>query len=807
MRKSNATMAWVLGVLVLAAPALRAECKVTETKRLFEGAEHKIVTLENSRIIVEVVPEVGGKIIRYELKDKKQKLFSWLDDCPYHYMCRWEGVPFTYKVGSKGPDKASVTVMGGGKIAVAHLRGILGVNLTNPIDVGVERTMSIDPDSTRLNVAVKITNTGDGVAPEFRYMVHVVYEFVAPAHWFIPTPEAVEVYSEGRNDMWAAAGTPAGHPFNRFTGRRADKPRFDPLGWAALHTGSGYTYIYYDADKTDFMQYWYGGYGSMFTFEPHSKPVDLKPGDSAVFNFTLCYDAKDVVFKTKTTAFEPLTLVPETTPDSILPVKFSATTVRDGGEKVKAILEIKDPKGQVFLSKDFEADVTSFVFTPLKGEVKISADAVAGKYPWVLKDSADNKPLSTGIVEVVQADEMAKRRTERAVSDMKKKYEEKIAALSSENQGLHAGDKLWQDSLSMALDWDNPRSWPTCEPAGLQLSSRKDVVPLLGQWKGTEAMRITRLERVAVPAWPADADKIYAALGADRALVRDVVPDADGKGLVALVVDKAKNRVEVIRLGAAGVIGKFGKFSDKPGEADEALGVGARFLVVDKDGNIWVSTSAWGLTSAFKTNQDGSPSEESVIGAKGALKKFSPDGKFLGAISMLDVPMAATPAMADGTPVMLASYRNVSAYHGAQVREGVMVVRVADVKRATELKVPAGSLDLDEQGRLWVADVAGHVACYTFKGQKLFDVASSPAAAALDSQLPQGSSLPAVVRSDSKGTVWVLYTLQKKLAGIKADGSLVKDPAVVSPDAGSLWELIVTGAGPMVVGDKALWHP
>ena len=40
-----------------AAPVVfAAECKLSESRRKFEGAEHTIITLENARILVEIAP-------------------------------------------------------------------------------------------------------------------------------------------------------------------------------------------------------------------------------------------------------------------------------------------------------------------------------------------------------------------------------------------------------------------------------------------------------------------------------------------------------------------------------------------------------------------------------------------------------------------------------------------------------------------------------------------------------------------------------------------------------------------------------
>ena len=180
---------------------------------------------------------------RHQVPDKSKPHtgFEWLDDCPYHYGGRWEGVPFSYKIDSKGPDRAAITVSGGGKIAVALLHQLTGVDVANPLELKVERTMSIVPNSTRLQIDVKITNAGEGVAPQFRYMVHAVFGQVPPmadgrAFWFLPTGKSVEFFDSkrGEHEMGiAGGGAPVDHPFSRFIpGRKADKPRYTPAdGW------------------------------------------------------------------------------------------------------------------------------------------------------------------------------------------------------------------------------------------------------------------------------------------------------------------------------------------------------------------------------------------------------------------------------------------------------------------------------------------------------------------------------------------------------------------------------------------------
>jgi hypothetical protein len=284
-----------------------------------------------------------------------------------------------------------------------------------------------------------------------------------------------------------------------------------------------------------------------------------------------------------------------------------------------------------------------------------------------------------------------------------------------------------------------------------------------------------------------------------------VVSREGGRELVALLVNGKANKVEVVRLNENGVVHRFGNVSVKPGEADDSLGLEARSLAVDNDGNIWVATDAWGQTSVFLAGPDGQPSEQTVDGRKGAVKKYAPDGRLLGVVSMLQAPMALKTAEANGKPVVLVSYRHVSSYHGAQVREGVVAISVAEIKRVGEIKVPAGSLDVDGDGHIWVGDVAGHVSCHTHEGSKILDLAGSPEAAVPDSQLPSGSPLPAAVRCDGEATVWVLYTLQKELVGAKTDGTDQTSGQRVPDDAGVLHQLKMIGQSPVAVGEAGCW--
>jgi len=813
-----------------------AECKLTETRRKYQGAERTIVTLENERILVEVVPELEGRIARYADKARPASAFEWLDDCPYHYGARWEGKPFTHRVDAKGPERAAVTVSGGGKIAVSLLRSVTGVPITSPLDLQVERTMAIQPGSTRLQIDVRAKNVGDGVAPLFRYMVHAVFGQVpdmkeGKAFWFLPTASGVEFFDQrrGGREMGESAGSggaPPDHPFSRFTpGVKADKPRYEPGGWGALLTSAGPIYIAYDPKQYGFMQYWFGGDAEWhFTFEPHTKPVDLKPGDTVAFSFALACDARDVAFSTPTVAYQRPDVPTELTPGGSFPINARATTVRERAEEAKVAIEVKDPQGKVILSRDVSGEAKPFAFTDLAAECKIPDDAALGVYTWTAK--AEGRGLASGKIDVVSPAQLEKLRMERATAALRAKYEETIKRQNEELERLRKLTRLWQDAVNVALELDDRSAWPDAPHPGASVAQSRGSVPVMGLWKEKELPRIKAIATAALPSWPDDPEKLLAALKEERAAVRDVChgwvrPTVSsttqgptrlggpnrGTELFALLVDPAKKRVEVARLGEGRILRRLGRFAEKPEEGNDTLGADARAIAVDGEGNVWVATNAWGQTTAFQRGADGAPFETSVVGAKGALKRFSPEGKLLGSVSLLDAPTDLAVGSADGVPVVLASYRNVSEYHGAQVREGVMVVRVSDAARLAEIKAPAGSVCLDEAGRVWTADVAGHVACFDVRGRKLFDVAATPAPAVPDAKLPPSSPLPAIVRSDGKGTVWALFPLTRKLVALDAKGAAQGDPKAIPEAAGDLWRLGATQAGPVAIGSKALWQP
>ena len=666
----------VLPLAAGASPALGA-CVVKQSTRKFEGADRTIVTMENDKILVEIAPELNGRIIRYVDKSRQDTPLEWLDDCVYHYGGRWEGKPFTFRIDDQGPDRASVTVMGGGKLAVALLRS-LGYDIASPLDTAVERTMSIDANTTRLRIQVKITNTGDGVAPQLRYMVHSVYGQVPVlpsgdrAFWFLPTADGVEFFDakRGTREMQSAgAGSAPEHPFNRFIkGHKADKPRFDARGWGAVLTSAGPSFIYYDPAKYDFMQFWFGGDASWhFTFEPHTRPIDLKPGESTESEFTLAYDSADVPFNTSTIAYEQPQVSELATPGSEISIKSRATTVARGqNNQVKIKVEIKDPAGKPILERDVTGELRFLEFVDMSASANLPSNAALGKYSWTAK-LPDGKTLGSGKIEVLSPEDLEKRKTDAAIATLKAQYDERLKKLEKDLTEARKADKRWNDGMNLALTLDDPRVWPREPVAEVSTSVHRGVTRVLGMWKANEAIRFNKMIAAAAPRGPPMSIACWRPWGpiGRTSATWHSRPTASNWWRWLSTPPKIGRRLSCWTWADAACAASASSPKSRTKPPIPWAPWPAAWHSTPRE------TSGWGpmpgaRSAATPSIRTGPPIEESVLGAKGALKKFSPAGKLLGSISMLDAPMDLQAVTADGQPVILASYRHVSSYYGAR---------------------------------------------------------------------------------------------------------------------------------------------
>jgi len=368
----------------------------------------------------------------------------------------------------------------------------------------------------------------------------------------------------GRSEMWTvASGAPVDHPFSRFTpGIKADKPRYDPGGWGAVLTSAGPAYIFYDPNRYDYMQYWFGGDALWhFTFEPLSTAVDLKPGDTVTTTFTLAYDSRDVPFNTGTVAFERPQMPEWAVPGENLVLKARATTAQAKDETVKVSFTVKDAAGKPLLDQVAAGTVKPFVFTELSAQAKLPADAALGVYAWEML-AADGKRLATGRFEVTTPDELAKRKMAKATADLKREIDKLERDVDNKRRELRCVNDLWRSGANLALSLSDPAAWPAAPPPGpLSVRRRDDAVPVLGLWKATELPPIQVLAAASERALPATAATMLAALGKDRKQVRSLAVPPDGRTLVVLVVDPAGRRTEIVRIGQAGVLSRFGRFS------------------------------------------------------------------------------------------------------------------------------------------------------------------------------------------------------------------------------------------------------
>ncbi len=791
----------LIATSTLGGAPLTGACSVREERRVVAGAERTVVMLANDRIEVELVPEMAGTITRYALVGATQTPFEFLDDCPYHYACRWEGKAFTHAVVDAGPARASVTVRGGGTIAPSHLR-LAGIAVTNPLALEVERTVSLEPGSTRLRIDVRITNVGDGIAPSFRYMVHAVFGGAfdrARTTWFLPTASTIEVFDTARGsaDMGASAGgAPIDHPFSRFiAGRKADKPRYEAGGWGALMTAVGPAYLLYQPDQFDFMQYWFGGDSSWhYCFEPQTRPVDLRPGEATACSFTLALDGADAGFAAAPVAWRSSPPPDAVAPGATVTLVARAATAVDQRVPVRAIFRL-DGAGEPVAA---EGIAEPFAFGDVAGTFTVPADAVNGERAWSAT-LPDGRVIGSGTLLVAPAAEVERRRIAAATAAADAALAQALAGREDDRRRVGETRRLWLDGADLAWSLDDQRRWPD-DARGHALSFTRvpAAVSVLGDWRAHADLRIVAL--AAEPAMALPAEWSSRGLGDDRARVRAAAPCAGG--IAVLVIDATTRRAEVLILADGAVVSRFGRFADQPGEGDDTIGGGARALAVDADGSIWIGTDAWGPTSVFRLNQDNAPYEEASIGVKGALKKFSRDGRLLAAVGLLAPPSDVVLARADGLPVVLAPYRHVSSYHGAQVREGVLIARRDDARRVAELKVPAGSLAIDGEGRLWTADIAGHVRVSTLRGRRIADAAATPAQAVPDATLANDGPLPGVIRMGADGRPRLLQPLARRLLVLAADAT-VAATHVLPDHVGPAPSLI----GDVIVGGDPPWSP
>jgi len=802
----------LLPALFLVTPA-SAQLSMKVEDRVHGGRQREIIVMENARVKVEIVPSDAGRIITYRDKTRDITGFEWLDDCPYHYGCRWEGQPFEYSLGENTPDKVSATVKGGGKIAVGILKSVTGVSIANPLEIEITRTMTLAKDSSRLLVEVTCANVGEGVAPNFRYMMHGVWGGIArePFAFVLPTEKGAEFFNSSRGrEVFRSTGTVTrdpNHPFNRFTpGVRADKPRYAPMGWAALLTAAGPNYVEYDPEQFDFFQFWYGGDGSWhWTSEPQTRPVNLEPGQSVSFWFALACDAAHINFSGPTVAYGDVKAPAEAAPGTVVEMSLTSTTARNDPETARVNFAVKRPDGSELGRKSATAEVRGFQFAELKTGFNLPANTPLGVYTWTAA-GADGRQIGAGEFEVLTNEDAARRASERAVAQAKAASEKRIAELVKSEAELKRESARWRPAANLLVNLRNPAAWESRDdntPVSFRVID--NATPVFGDWSKTEAIRVKAYRPAPAPAFNSNIVERLAALGADAALVADAAQSPDGEWFAALLVDAKKPSVQIAVAGADGKLRRIGRYAEKPTEESDQLGKNTRAVAVDNGGNVWVATTVWGMTSRYVAGPDGQPSEVSDAGYKGAVKVFTPAGVLKAVTPALDTPTDLVPALADGLAVMLAPYRNVSAYHGAMVREGVTLLDAETGARLGELKVPSGSVAIDGTGGVWASDVAGHVSRHTAGGRRLADIAETPAKAVKDAVLPELAPLPMILRTAADGSLWALRPMQRELLHLTDKAGLYSvEKTAIPANFGKIVTLMMDGDEPVVVGQKEI---
>lgn len=588
----------------------------------------------------------------------------------------------------------------------------------------------------------------------------------------------------------------------------ADKPRFDPGSWVALLTAAGPNYAQFDKAKTDFFQYWYGGDGAWhWTCEPHSKPVDLAPGDSTGYSFAFACDAADIVFDAPTLAYGSVEGPSEASPGDTVRFSATCTTARDAEETASVTFFLDAQDGRPWLDASATATVRDFAFGTLDAEIALPADTANGPYPW--RAVADGgRELAKGACEVMSRGEMARRKADRAVEAVRKPLQDRIDEMDREARKARRDYGRWRDGADLLAALRDPGAWG---PEAGDVALLRGATTVAGNWKPAEALRVKAFApapacALAAADLAALVEARLATLGDARASVRDVSVDADGRCVAAALADPAAKTARVVRWDAGGNARDIGRFAGRPGEGDDAFGSNLRAVRFDARGRLWIATAAWGMTSRFVAGPDGQPSEQAGEGWKGAVKVYGPDGALAAATPLLDAPLDLVPALADGRAVVLVPYRNVSAYHGAMVREGVAILDADTAARLGEVKTPAGSVAVEPStGGLWASDVAGHISCHAVRGRGLAQLNDGTAAAVADAVLPEASPVPARLRTAADGGVVAVRPMRRAVERLRfADGAASAGAIAFEDALGTPVTVLPAHDGLVLVGTRGV---
>ena len=376
----------------------------------------RMVTLENPRIVVRVSPDAGGNVIvGYVDKSRTNGPFHRQDES-FEAVGQWKRSPATTcHIDARGPDRAAVTLIGTGTLIPYP---VAGQPHPVPTELTLTRTVSIDADSTAVHVAERIANTGTGTVWALRCMVHALYSYKvlpgATVYAYLPTPDGIRLFDHEaivKQNHVATLAT-EGHRYRRWSrpGDALVKARYPASGWLAMESDSGSSYLFYDPAQFDFVSLWSGTHpAEWLVLEPHTKAVDLTPGQRVDFMYALACDGRDVPFREPTLVSDPPQVPGAATAGDTLTLGLRVTTVRTQPEPVQAMFRLYDHVGATVLTQTLRGTAQPFLYTDVAGTCTVPAGLKPGDYRWQMADAGGGSV--TGRLEVVSAAEAAKRKT------------------------------------------------------------------------------------------------------------------------------------------------------------------------------------------------------------------------------------------------------------------------------------------------------------------------------------------------------------------------------------------------------------
>ncbi len=221
------------------------------------GENYKAGILENSLVRLVVLPDFGGRVIEYSLKSNGHNQFEPSGGNPGLKDIIGENGESDYTKGNYFCQNVYQL-----KVLNAE-KGVSFLASASTDYVKVERIMTLDPGSTRLNIKIKYTNIGSEIIEKFKIRVHPSINAGGndTADDIIVVPEKEKIIRDAKENDY----------------------RPDCGWWLAFDKKEKETLLMtFDPSEMDDIYVYRPG--NSYNMEYFGKPIDAKKGDSVSLN-------------------------------------------------------------------------------------------------------------------------------------------------------------------------------------------------------------------------------------------------------------------------------------------------------------------------------------------------------------------------------------------------------------------------------------------------------------------------------------------------------------------------------------------